>query len=177
MKSAASKCSCCAHHRAESNEEVRTAAPHVDQLCRRRSRCDGLTRSHCVPKERFHELYQHRARDLPAAPLGTRGSRAPIPACSRRPRSPRRTSSFSTSRMRSRPMRRSRPARTSFRALNEIDWGTKTMMVRINGLDTHYMYRDVVDIVEACPRLDMILIPKTGVAAGRLCRRHDGDAR
>jgi malyl-CoA/(S)-citramalyl-CoA lyase len=49
--------------------------------------------------------------------------------------------------------------------LNEIDWGTKTMMVRINGLDTHYMYRDVVDIVEACPRLDMILIPKAGVAA------------
>ena len=39
------------------------------------------------------------------------------------------------------------------------------MMVRINGLDTHYMYRDVVDIVEACPRLDMILIPKVGVAA------------
>ena len=49
--------------------------------------------------------------------------------------------------------------------LNEIDWGSKTLMVRINGLDTHYMYRDVVDIVEACPRLDMILIPKTGVAA------------
>jgi malyl-CoA/(S)-citramalyl-CoA lyase len=49
--------------------------------------------------------------------------------------------------------------------LNEIDWGSKTMMVRINGLDTHYMYRDVVDIVEACPRLDMLLIPKTGVAA------------
>jgi malyl-CoA/(S)-citramalyl-CoA lyase len=50
-------------------------------------------------------------------------------------------------------------------ALNDIDWGTKTMMVRINGLDTHYMYRDVVDIVEACPRLDMILIPKVGVPA------------
>src|SRR5260370_26860536 len=49
--------------------------------------------------------------------------------------------------------------------LNEISWGTKTMMVRINGLDTHYMYRDLVDIVEACPRLDMILIPKAGVAA------------
>jgi malyl-CoA/(S)-citramalyl-CoA lyase len=49
--------------------------------------------------------------------------------------------------------------------LNEINWGTKTMMVRINGLDTHYMYRDVVDIVEACPRLDMILIPKVGVPA------------
>jgi malyl-CoA/(S)-citramalyl-CoA lyase len=50
-------------------------------------------------------------------------------------------------------------------ALNEISWGAKTMMVRINGLDTHYMYRDVVDIVEACPRLDMLLIPKVGVAA------------
>jgi malyl-CoA/(S)-citramalyl-CoA lyase len=48
-------------------------------------------------------------------------------------------------------------------ALNEVDWGSKTMMVRINGLDTHYMYRDVVDIVEACPRLDMLLIPKVGV--------------
>jgi malyl-CoA/(S)-citramalyl-CoA lyase len=50
-------------------------------------------------------------------------------------------------------------------ALNEVDWGIKTMMIRINGLDTHYMYRDVVDIVEACPRLDMILIPKAGVPA------------
>jgi malyl-CoA/(S)-citramalyl-CoA lyase len=48
-------------------------------------------------------------------------------------------------------------------ALNEMDWGTKTMMVRINGLDTHYMYRDVVDVMENCPRLDMILIPKVGV--------------
>ena len=47
--------------------------------------------------------------------------------------------------------------------LNEVDWGGKSMMVRINGLDTHYMYRDLVDIVEACPRLDMILIPKVGV--------------
>ncbi len=55
--------------------------------------------------------------------------------------------------------------RNIVQGLNEIDWGNKTMMVRINGLDTHYMYRDVVDIVENCPRLDMILIPKVGVAA------------
>jgi malyl-CoA/(S)-citramalyl-CoA lyase len=48
-------------------------------------------------------------------------------------------------------------------ALNDLDWGAITMMLRINGLDTHYMYRDVVDVVEACPRLDMILIPKVGV--------------
>jgi malyl-CoA/(S)-citramalyl-CoA lyase len=55
--------------------------------------------------------------------------------------------------------------RNIVQGLNEIDWGTKTMMIRINGLDTHYMYRDVVDIVETCPRLDMILIPKVGVPA------------
>ncbi|PWB95887.1 HpcH/HpaI aldolase/citrate lyase family protein [Methylosinus sporium] len=47
--------------------------------------------------------------------------------------------------------------------LNEIDWGSKTMTLRINGLDTHYAYRDVVDVVENCPRLDVILIPKVGV--------------
>lgn len=50
-------------------------------------------------------------------------------------------------------------------ALNDIDWGTKTMSVRINGLDTHYMYRDVIEVVENCPRLDMLLIPKIGVPA------------
>jgi malyl-CoA/(S)-citramalyl-CoA lyase len=50
-------------------------------------------------------------------------------------------------------------------ALNDVNWGEKTVMVRINGLDTHYMYRDVIDIVEACPRLDLLLIPKVGTAA------------
>ena len=50
--------------------------------------------------------------------------------------------------------------------MNEIDWGKKTMSIRINGLDTHYMYRDVVDIVEqAGERLDLIMIPKVGTAA------------
>jgi citrate lyase subunit beta/citryl-CoA lyase len=51
-------------------------------------------------------------------------------------------------------------------ALNEIDWKSKkkTMSIRINGLDTHYMYRDVIDIVEqAGNNLDTILIPKVGV--------------
>ena len=52
------------------------------------------------------------------------------------------------------------------KTLNEIDWGKKSMSVRINGLDTHYMYRDVVDIVEqAGERLDLIMIPKVGTAA------------
>lgn len=50
-------------------------------------------------------------------------------------------------------------------ALNDLDWAgnNKTVSVRINGLDTHYMYRDVVDICEqAGHKLDTILIPKVG---------------
>ena len=51
-------------------------------------------------------------------------------------------------------------------ALNDLDWGSKTVSVRINGLDTHYIYRDVVDVVEqAGDRLDLIMIPKAGKAA------------
>ncbi|WP_282605343.1 CoA ester lyase [Pelagibius sp. Alg239-R121] len=51
-------------------------------------------------------------------------------------------------------------------ALNDIDWGRKLMSIRINGLDTHYMYRDVVDVVEqAGERLDLIMIPKVGTAS------------
>jgi citrate lyase beta subunit len=53
-------------------------------------------------------------------------------------------------------------------ALLELDWRGrgKTISVRINGIDTHYMYRDVVDVVEqAGHRLDTILIPKVGVPA------------
>ncbi|SLN10166.1 Malyl-CoA lyase [Roseovarius litorisediminis] len=51
-------------------------------------------------------------------------------------------------------------------ALNDIDWKGKTMSIRINGLDTHYMYRDVVDILEqAGQHVDTILVPKVGVPA------------
>jgi citrate lyase subunit beta/citryl-CoA lyase len=53
-------------------------------------------------------------------------------------------------------------------ALLEYDWRErgKTICVRINGIDTHYMYRDVVEVVEeAGHRLDTILIPKVGVPA------------
>lgn len=53
-------------------------------------------------------------------------------------------------------------------ALNDIDWRgkAKTISIRINSIDTHYMYRDVVDLVEqAGANIDTILIPKVGVAA------------
>jgi malyl-CoA/(S)-citramalyl-CoA lyase len=51
-------------------------------------------------------------------------------------------------------------------AINTVDWGSKILSVRINGLDTPYWYRDVVDLLEqAGPRLDQIMIPKVGCAA------------
>ncbi len=59
------------------------------------------------------------------------------------------------------------PARKNIiQALNDLDWSGKTMSIRINGLDTHYMYRDVVDILEQAPgKLDLIMIPKAGTAS------------
>lgn len=58
-------------------------------------------------------------------------------------------------------------ARTNIiKATHDIDWGNKTLSVRINGLDTPYWYRDVVDLLEqASGRLDQIMIPKVGNAA------------
>ena len=52
------------------------------------------------------------------------------------------------------------------KALKEMDWrgNGKTISVRINGLDTHYMYRDVVEIMcQAGEFVDTLLIPKVGV--------------
>ena len=51
-------------------------------------------------------------------------------------------------------------------AIGDIEWGSKTLSVRINGLDTPWWYRDVVDLLEqAGDRLDQIMIPKVGCAA------------
>lgn len=50
-------------------------------------------------------------------------------------------------------------------AINDIDWGTKTLSVRINGLDTPFWYKDVVEVLEqAGDRIDQIMIPKVGNA-------------
>ncbi|WP_139555806.1 HpcH/HpaI aldolase/citrate lyase family protein [Methylotetracoccus oryzae] len=48
-------------------------------------------------------------------------------------------------------------------ALSIYDWSRCAVSIRINGLDTHFCYRDLVEIVEACgDKLDTILIPKVG---------------
>ncbi len=50
-------------------------------------------------------------------------------------------------------------------ALNELDWEGCSVSLRINGLDTHYCYRDIVDVVEQAGRhLDSIMIPKASGA-------------
>ena len=50
-------------------------------------------------------------------------------------------------------------------AISAVDWGRKTLSVRINGLDTPWWYRDVVDLLEkGGDRLDQIMIPKVGCA-------------
>ena len=49
-------------------------------------------------------------------------------------------------------------------ALNDIDWGAKTLAVRVNGLDTPWAHHDILEVAERSPRLDMILLPKAGSA-------------
>jgi len=47
------------------------------------------------------------------------------------------------------------------RAYRELDFGAKLKMYRMNGLDTGFAYRDIIDIVEAAgDRIDLIVVPK-----------------
>jgi citrate lyase subunit beta/citryl-CoA lyase len=46
-------------------------------------------------------------------------------------------------------------------ALRELDWGPRLRLYRINGLDTPFAYRDLIEVVEAAgDRLDLIIVPK-----------------
>ncbi|MGH3719764.1 MAG: HpcH/HpaI aldolase/citrate lyase family protein [Pseudonocardiaceae bacterium] len=70
------------------------------------------------------------------------------------------------------PADKERARRNVIDALRDIDWTAKgkTVSVRINGLDTHYMYRDVIDVMEqAGDRVHTILVPKVGVPADLYC--------
>jgi citrate lyase beta subunit len=47
-------------------------------------------------------------------------------------------------------------------ALQELDFGGRVRMLRINALDTPFAYRDVIEVVEAAGEyLDLIMLPKT----------------
>ena len=52
------------------------------------------------------------------------------------------------------------------RALQEIDFGRRVRMVRINSLDSDYADRDVTDVMEAAgEHVDLVMVPKVGSAA------------
>ncbi|HPC84122.1 MAG TPA: CoA ester lyase [Thermoanaerobaculaceae bacterium] len=59
------------------------------------------------------------------------------------------------------------PARANVvRALREIDFGPRQRMYRINGLDTPFAYRDIIEVVEEVgDRLDLLVLPKANRAA------------
>ena len=62
------------------------------------------------------------------------------------------------------PQDKEQAKKNVIQALQEVDFGKKTISIRINGLDTHYCYRDVIDVMEnSGERLDLIMIPKAGV--------------
>lgn len=64
------------------------------------------------------------------------------------------------------PDRKEQARRDVIEAINELDFSGKSLSVRINGLDTQYMYRDLIDVVEqAGHKLDLLLLPKVGTAA------------
>lgn len=66
------------------------------------------------------------------------------------------------------PGDKERARRHVIEALNELDWrgAGKTVSVRVNGIDTPYLYRDMVDVLEQAGfGLDTVLLPKAGVAA------------
>jgi citrate lyase beta subunit len=51
------------------------------------------------------------------------------------------------------------------RAFGELDFGGRLRILRINGLDTPFAYRDLIDIAEAAGgRMDLVMLPKAGSA-------------
>lgn len=47
------------------------------------------------------------------------------------------------------------------RAFRELNFGSRTRMFRINGLDTPFAYRDLIEVVEAAgDRIDLVMLPK-----------------
>jgi malyl-CoA/(S)-citramalyl-CoA lyase len=61
------------------------------------------------------------------------------------------------------PSRRIEARANAVHALGNVDWGTKTVSVRVNGLTTPWAISDILAVAR-CPRLDMVLIPKVETA-------------
>jgi citrate lyase subunit beta/citryl-CoA lyase len=66
------------------------------------------------------------------------------------------------------PMDKITARQNVIKGLKEFNWKKKgkTISVRINSPDTHYMYKDIIDLVEEVgDKLDTILLPKAGTAS------------
>ncbi len=64
------------------------------------------------------------------------------------------------------PDEKDQARKNAIEALNDLDWSGCSVSVRINGLDTPYCYRDIIEVVEAAgDKLDTILVPKVGAPA------------
>jgi citrate lyase subunit beta/citryl-CoA lyase len=51
------------------------------------------------------------------------------------------------------------------RAFQELDWGKKLRIYRINGLDTFFSYRDLIEIIEVVgDKIDLVMVPKVNRA-------------
>ena len=61
------------------------------------------------------------------------------------------------------PSRREEGRANAVEALNSVDWGNKTMSVRVNDLTTPWAISDIISVAR-CPRIDMILLPKVKTA-------------
>ena len=58
------------------------------------------------------------------------------------------------------------------RAFTELEFGKRARMVRINGLDTSFAYRDLIDVIEpAGEKIDLVMVPKVGSPADVRVRR------
>jgi citrate lyase subunit beta/citryl-CoA lyase len=52
------------------------------------------------------------------------------------------------------------------RAFEELEFGRRVRMMRMNALDTPFAYRDLIDVVERVgDRIDLVMFPKAGSAA------------
>jgi citrate lyase subunit beta / citryl-CoA lyase len=59
------------------------------------------------------------------------------------------------------PLEKESARKNVIAALKDNDWGNKTVVVRVNGVYTHWCYRDIIEIAEAAgEHIDCFMIPK-----------------
>lgn len=66
---------------------------------------------------------------------------------------------------------------TIIESIQTLDWSSKTLSIRVNSVDTPFLYRDIVDVVEQCgDKIESIVIPKVNNAGDIhfVCRLLDG---